>query len=83
MGTSSSGSKSFLMASQMKNAPAIIIMMFPVSALAKPVYVRNSLKLLDMKSVNPIVVFFLRFWGYMVLRFCGYEVRSGCVVTFL
>lgn len=56
------------MASQMKNAPATIIMRLPVVALAKPVYVRNSLKLLEMKSINPIA---FCFYGYKVLRVVG------------
>ena len=54
MGTRSSGSKSFFIASQMKNAPTAIIMRLGIVALAKPVYDRNSLKLFAMKSVNPI-----------------------------
>ena len=37
MGTSSSGSKSFLMASQMKKAPTTIMIRFPTVALANAV----------------------------------------------
>ena len=48
--------KSFLMASQMKNAPTTIIMRLPHVAFAIPVYVRNSLKLLTMKSVTLILL---------------------------
>ena len=50
IGTSNKGSKSFLIASHIKNMPTTIIMRLPTVALAYPVYVRNSLKLLTIKS---------------------------------
>ena len=56
MGTSSRGSKSFLIASQIKKAPTTIMMRLPAVTFAKPVYVRNSLKFSMIKFVNPIIV---------------------------
>ena len=46
----------------MKNAPAIIMMILPDVAFAKPVYVRNSVKLLEIKSVNPMTEY--GFYGF-------------------
>ena len=54
MGTRSRGSKSFLMASQMKMPPTIIIMMLGMVALAKPVYDKKSKNLVEMNSNVPI-----------------------------
>ena len=63
----------------MKNAPAMIIIMFPVSALAKPVYVRNSLKLLDMKSKNPMACCLLRLLGFTAPGLCvAYHAVDSC-----
>ncbi len=46
MGTSSMGSKFFLMASQMKNRPTASITKLPNWALAKPVSCQNCSRLL-------------------------------------
>ena len=58
----------------MKKAPTAIIMRLGIVALEKPVYVRNSLKLAMMNSVNDIV-----FYLFTILLFCLYPMVTSVV----